>query len=91
MKPQSFFEEYKVFFWSHLSREELRKRYMRNLFYVLGACNSLVNLLHGTTIITSDHGEALGELDPFPFRVYGHYEDVRTKKMYEVPYFILDK
>jgi len=82
---------YKMFFWAYLPVSELRRRYMDNLLLVLKTCKRVLRMLHGKTIISSDHAECLGHFYPFtPFRVYGHYKDVRTPSMYKVPYFICD-
>lgn len=90
MQTRRFFKHFQLFFWSHLSKKQLNKRYMRNLVEVLVVCEKLLKILHGKTVITSDHGECLGERIPLtPIKIYGHYEDIHSLKMYEVPYFIV--
>lgn len=92
MRPTQFLKQYKIFFWAHLSNKQLRKRYVINLLLALGVIKYLLKVLHGTTVITSDHGESLGDRIPFtPIKIYGHYEDIYTLKMLEVPYLIIKK
>ena len=90
-RSKNFFKEFKLFSWAHLSQKELKRRYMKNLIIVLNTCKTLLNILHGKTIISSDHGESLGDFFPFtPIRIYGHYIEIQNPKMYIVPYFICD-
>jgi hypothetical protein len=92
MQSKEFLKQYQLFFWAHLSQRELRKRYVQNLIKVLMVCEKLLDILRGTTVITSDHGEALGERIPFtPIRIYGHYNDIKTLKMIEVPYLTIPR
>ncbi len=84
----NFFTYYQFFFYTHLSEEGLKKRYMKNLIIVLETCEKLLGILHGKTVITSDHAECLGDYFPFTrIKIYGHYKDIKTPKMYQVPYF----
>lgn len=90
-RSTNFFKEFKLFSWAHLSKKELKRRYMKNLVIVLEVCKKLLKILHGKTIISSDHAECLGDYFPFtPIKIYGHYIDIKTPKMYVVPYFICD-
>ena len=50
-----------------IPEETVRKAYISNLRYVLGFVKELLLDLHGKTIITADHGNALGE-----FGYWGH-------------------
>ena len=87
----NFFRFFRFFFNVNLTQEELKKRYMKNLLIVLETCKKLLPILHGKTIITSDHAECLGDYFPFTgIQTYGHYRDVRTPKMHKVPYFICE-
>lgn len=87
----NFFKEFNLFFWAHLSQKELKRRYMKNLTIVLETCKKILPILNGKTIISSDHGESLGNFFPFtPIRIYGHYIPIQNPKMYIVPYFICD-
>ncbi|KKN15268.1 hypothetical protein LCGC14_0987870 [marine sediment metagenome] len=86
-----FFTYFQFFFYTHLSEEELKKQYMKNLIIVLETCERLLEILNGKTVITSDHAECLGDYFPFTrIKIYGHYKNIRTPKMHEVPYFICD-
>lgn len=44
----------------------------------------------GTTVVTSDHGNHLGEFaTPFPIRLYGHPEGIRTPELIRVPWLVV--
>jgi len=86
------FKDFEMFFNCDLTKKELRKRYMENLIRVLGEVKKVLKFLHGKTIITSDHGESLGDyfFPIIPIRVYGHYKDVKNRKMLIVPWFVCE-
>jgi len=67
------------------------KAYSENLKIVLLYAKRLAILLKGTTVITSDHGEAFGErLHQFiPFRVYGHVPGIRIESIMKVPWHVI--
>lgn len=90
MQTREFFKQYKLFFWAHLSRKQLRRRYAENLIRVLEVVKQLLPLFNGKTVITSDHGEGLADYIPFtPIKIYGHYRDIHTLKTIEVPYLVI--
>lgn len=60
-----------------------RKAYRANLILVLQHVSRLVHELEGRTVITSNHGEALGENN-----VYGHFE--KTEEVEKVPWFKIE-
>lgn len=66
----------------------LRKLYIKNLEIVLEYVSEIIKDLHGTIIITSDHGELLGE-DGF----YGHGEVVPPSNPFllEIPWLKIIK
>lgn len=73
--------------WRMVGREGIIKAYADNLRIVLKYVQKLVETLNGKIIITSDHGEMLGE-DGF----YGHgYPLPRHPKLVEVPWFVINK
>ena len=47
-----------------ITHAELRESYIENLHIVEAECQRLCELLEGKTVITSDHGEHLGERKP---------------------------
>lgn len=72
--------------WPRLEREEFSKEdiweaYGENLEYILNELEEFVKDLEGKTIITSDHGNAVGEST-----FYGHPKGVDTKELREVPW-----
>lgn len=70
-----------------LSREEVWRAYRSNLEYALPSVEALMTDLPGLNVITSDHGNALGERAwPFPVRVYGHPLGIYTPALTEVPW-----
>lgn len=71
-----------------LTREEVWAAYRSNLELAFPAVRELLEELDGLTAVTSDHGNALGELaKPFPIRVYGHPLGVLIPALTEVPWF----
>jgi len=72
-----------------VSREEVWRAYRANLECVLPAVQTLLAELEGKTVITADHGNALGEwAKPFPLRVYGHPPGIRIPPLTEVPWHV---
>lgn len=76
--------------WSRLAKgefssDEIWEEYCRNLEFVSDEIEELVKELEGRTVITSDHGNALGENS-----FYGHPKGVNTKELREVPWHVLD-
>lgn len=59
----------------------LRRLYQQNLKLVLRHVSLLKDYLSGRVVVTSDHGESLGESG-----VYGHRRDIRTKEVVEIPW-----
>lgn len=71
---------YSVF--RELGEEGIKVAYENNLREVLGGISRICEKLAGDIVITSDHGELLGEGGNF-----GHYEDFRKRALFEVPWF----
>jgi hypothetical protein len=74
-----------------LSRELVWNAYRENLEIALPHVQELVDMLDGKTVITSDHGNMLGER-PFPLasRIYGHPKKVRCEQLCQVPWLICE-
>jgi len=70
----------------HISHKEMESAYGETLDIVLTYVERLVRKLNGKTIITSDHGEMLGERCGFS-NYYGHPSDLSTKTLRKVPWF----
>lgn len=76
---------------SDVTRDEVIRAYRENLDLVLGEVDSLLGALAGRTVITSDHGELLGERErPIPVRRYGHPSGVYVKELVEVPWHVIE-
>jgi hypothetical protein len=70
---------------------EMIGAYEENHEVVLPHVQDLVDDLGGRSVVTSDHGNLLGERTiPFPVKGYGHPEGVRHKKLLEVPWLIVE-
>lgn len=66
-----------------ISREELWSMYVENLEYVLEHVEELLDAVPGKTVITSDHGNYVGERTSLiPIREYGHPEDYTTTLLF---------
>ncbi|WP_124196239.1 hypothetical protein [Natrarchaeobius chitinivorans] len=69
-----------------ISDSMLRQLYIENLEYVLPYVEKLMAELKGKTIVTSDHGELLGERTGLlPIKTYGHIPGLYTDKLVTVP------
>lgn len=70
--------------------ETARKAYRENVEIAMPHVRELVDYFEGKTVVTSDHGEMLGELAwPVPYRQYGHPNRVWTKHLTRVPWHIV--
>jgi hypothetical protein len=67
--------------------EEARAGYRRNLQYVLDAIDPLLESSPGKVVITSDHGNAIGErARPIPMKLYGHPTRIHHPVLRDVPW-----
>jgi len=72
---------------TELTQERIRDAYQSNLEYVLTEVERLLDALSGKTVITSDHGELLGErLSPIPVRRYEHTDGLYVDELHAVPW-----
>lgn len=70
--------------------ETLQVAYRDNLRIVLEDVEELVADLEGRTVVTSDHGEMLGErMWPLPIRWYGHPSRIYTAVLTDVPWHVV--
>lgn len=71
-----------------LSADDVWRAYRSNLEHALPAVGDLLDSLQGKTVVTSDHGNGMGEFaSPFPIRVFGHPEGILVPPLTRVPYF----
>lgn len=74
-----------------VSDDELYAHYKENLGAVLSSVKRLIAGLGGKSVITSDHGELLGDTaGPIPISSYGHGKTFHTPALLDVPWFELD-
>jgi hypothetical protein len=65
--------------------------YRDNLLLVLPVVKDLMNTLSGRTVVTSDHGNMVGERSfPIPIREWGHPPGIYTKELVKVPWLVYD-
>jgi hypothetical protein len=70
-----------------ISPSEVREAYQRNLRITLPHLRHLLTALPGKTVITSDHGNMLGEKSsPIPIREWGHPRGIYTDELTRVPW-----
>jgi hypothetical protein len=75
-----------------LGYDELRAAYRDNLRYVLQDVQRLVAGLDGKTVISSDHGEMLGDrLSPVPVRWVGHPPGIYVDELVSVPWQVVSE
>jgi len=66
---------------------EIRTAYRENLDVVLPYVEELLTALGGKTVVTSDHGQMLGErCVPVPIRDYGHPPGIYSEGLVRVPW-----
>lgn len=70
-----------------VSREEVWDGYRQNLEFVMDVVFDLIDDLPNKTVLTSDHGNMLGERAfPIPIRIYGHPTNLFCSELIEVPW-----
>jgi hypothetical protein len=75
-----------------ISQQELRESYKQSLRIVLDHVEDLINSIDGKKIISSDHGELLGEklLPIIGPKKYSHHTNLKTPELRLVPWLIID-
>lgn len=66
--------------------EDLKRAYKNNLLAVFPAVEKLIDNLEGKIVITSDHGQLLGE-----YFLFSHPQKIYFKKLIEVPWLEINK
>jgi len=73
--------------WGETSEDVVWEAYKSNFETVKDSAEDLVETLGGRSVITSDHGNAMGEwIWPFPLRYYGHNRGVHIPALVNVPW-----
>lgn len=76
---------------SDISKKDIIKAYNENTKLALKAVRKLMNKMEGRMVVTSDHGELLGDMIPYtPFSVFGHPEGFYHNKLITVPWHIFE-
>lgn len=74
-----------------VTREEFQAAYRANLEHVIDHVEALLEAVPGRTVVTSDHGEMLGErLSPVPVRMYAHKPSLYVPELVEVPWIVVE-
>lgn len=72
-----------------IEREAIWSAYRENLEVVVDDALDLLEWLPGRNVLTSDHGNLLGESPRYlPIRLYGHPGGVRVPELVEVPWVL---
>jgi hypothetical protein len=85
-------------FWNRIFRDELSipretlwEAYRDNLLRALPHVQELVDELDGRTVVTSDHGNLLGErVYPIPISEWGHPYSTWVPNLVEVPWLVVE-
>lgn len=76
----------------NISKEMINKAYYKNLELVLDAVEDLLDNISGKIIITSDHGNIVGERSrPIPIKEWGHPSGIYTSELVEIPWLVIEK
>jgi hypothetical protein len=71
----------------YISKNMLENIYSENLEFVLNHVDELLQKIDGKSVITSDHGECLGESELFLFPdLYDHETNIYMKELRKVPW-----
>jgi len=77
---------------SAVDYDDVRAAYRDNLAYVLEHVERLVDGLDGKTVVSSDHGEMLGDrLGPVPVRWVGHPPGIFVDELTSVPWHVVSE
>ncbi|MFU1780722.1 hypothetical protein ACM16X_05010 [Haloarcula japonica] len=86
-------DEQRDFFYRFCRKEiadqQLWRAYKENLEIVLPMAEELLDTFRGKTVVTSDHGEMLGERSfPIPIKDYGHRINLHVPELTTVPWLV---
>jgi hypothetical protein len=69
----------------------VRRAYRANLEAALPAVGRLLDGLDGRVVVTSDHGNCVGERAwPVPIREWGHPEGIYVRPLVAVPWLVVE-
>ena len=76
----------------NLSKNQINRAYYKNLKIALEAVEDLIDDISGKIVITSDHGNLVGERSwPIPIKEWGHPSGIYTSELVEVPWLVIEK
>lgn len=104
LTPDSPYRTYTAAREGTVSAAEIRAVYEENVRYVLEYVSELLETLEGKTVVTSDHGELLGEGVPLSAELlhprwpvtkrhyfdYAHYTGIHEQALINVPWLAID-
>jgi hypothetical protein len=74
-----------------LSADLVWRAYTENLDITLPHVQHLLDVFEGRTVVTSDHGNAVGERCwPIPTRIYGHPPGIRIPAIVDIPWLVVE-
>jgi hypothetical protein len=74
-----------------ISRETVREAYKDNLRAAIKPVKELLTTLQGKNIVTSDHGNMIGESSaPIPIKEWGHPKYTYTEELLRVPWLVYE-
>ncbi|QLH81217.1 hypothetical protein [Halosimplex pelagicum] len=72
------------------SRNDVWRAYRDNLSRTLPHVNELLDGLEGKSVVSSDHGNMVGERAyPFPIREWGHPRGIYTEQLVKIPWLVI--
>lgn len=76
----------------NISKERINRAYYKNLELALDAVEDLIDEISGKIVVTSDHGNMVGERSqPIPIKEWGHPSGIYTPELVEVPWLVIEK
>ncbi|WP_206536686.1 hypothetical protein [Halococcus thailandensis] len=77
--------------YGRLNRAQVVNAYRENLDIVLNYVEDLLDSLSGRSVVTSDHGNLIGETtSPIPARGYGHPRGLNSDELRIVPWLVVE-
>ncbi|MHA1250814.1 MAG: hypothetical protein ACTSRP_12550 [Candidatus Helarchaeota archaeon] len=91
-KNKRLFSLYSLDFYGMISKEDHLKIYNKNLEKAIPIIEKLIDILPGRTVITSDHGESIGDLihPLIPIQFYGHNANLKLPVLITVPWLVIE-
>ncbi len=76
---------------ANVAPETIWRAYRNNLKLVLNAVHQLLKHISGKTVVTSDHGNMIGERSaPLPINEWGHPPGIYNEELVSVPWLIVE-